>query len=355
MANFFMDETPQFLPNNLEELAELLEEMKNEQLSLDGEALLARNLSRLTTNQLRNIARRRVWSLKGTRKDDLVAQMVCLFAESLADDKRFAGLTRDEEALLAATNTLFGLYTALHEEHFNYVWTSLLKRKGTAVPVIKGLESYGILLRDDTFDPQGDIYYQILYAEYLPYLPVTPLITPKAESTPHHPLIPSFPAPDILSQIERFGYYLAAGGHIDLTKINVTNARRLPPTDRAPWMGEWPLDPQDAQKYKSLSYYRYMSDPPRVKIPLRPYILDQETFLAMQSSISNRDVLDWIAQGFLRHHRLPRRRPRWLCQRGRARLHPTQHSRAQRQTLPTARLPSQSRRRLLRRRHRARR
>ena len=270
-------------------LTELLQQVPGNKPTV--EEALRQKLSMLTTTQLRGIAKRRIWSLSGTRKDDIISQMVAHFMASLDDPKIFAGLTRDERHLLAASHTLFGAFMPLHLEQFNYAWQKLLGRKGTAVPVLKGLESYGVFIRTEI---EGDSYYLLLFDPSLPSIPTAPLVAPEEKSTPHHPLIPSFPAPAIINQLERLGYYAAAGGHIAYTSSDSVYARNMPPKERAPWMDEWPLAPEDVKKLAKLSYYRYMNDPPKISVPLRKHLMDEQTFQALQSTISNRDVLDLL-------------------------------------------------------------
>ncbi len=273
-----------------DELADLLEQVPANKLTPEDD--LQAKLSTLTTTQLRGIAKRRVWSVKGTRKDEIVTQMVAHFMASLENGQLFAGLTRDERQLLAASHTLFGAFMPLSVEQFNYAWQKLLGRKGTAVPVLKGLESYGVFA---SIEIEGDTYYVPLFNASLPFMPTAPLVAPQEKSTPHQPLVPSFPAPSIINQLERLGYYAAAGGHLAYTTSESVYARNLPPKERAPWMGEWPIASEDVKKLSKISYYRYMNDPPMVSIPLRKHLLDEQTFQALQSSISNRDVLDLLA------------------------------------------------------------
>lgn len=253
--------------------------------------LLEDVLYQLTVAELRQIARRRVWTIKGTRKDDIVAQVATQMLASLNDPKMLSDLTRDERELLNATYTLFGLMLPIHPEQFEYVWRDVLKRHGSAEPVVTGLVSYGLFLRIDEEWESDYVYYRPLLPIPELLLSPLPLVSPQYQRSAQRPVVPAFPAPSFINQIERVGYYAAAGGYMAAAE---RVGQFYPEGHDLPWIGNWPYLEEEESKVARTNYYRLMSEPVLLTVPLRPHLVSEQTYHALRDVVNSWETLDWI-------------------------------------------------------------
>ncbi|MCA9980658.1 MAG: hypothetical protein KDD89_07495, partial [Anaerolineales bacterium] len=121
-----------------------------------------------------------------------------------------------------------------------------------------------------------------------------PLVAPTLQIPERQALVASLPTASFINQIERIGYYSAAGGRVGIAPTVAQYARHLPPGEEEFWMGAWPFLPQDQRALKDRNMFHFMARPPVLTVPFRTQIVDDQTYLALQNSIDDRAKLDWL-------------------------------------------------------------
>ncbi|MFQ5341098.1 MAG: helicase-associated domain-containing protein [Anaerolineae bacterium] len=121
-----------------------------------ADQMLRELLESLTIAEMRKIGRRRGFTVKGTRKADIMDQLLVQLANVSAPDF-LAGLTREEHDLLRAANTALGMRRSVTWEEVQWAWNQCEaggraqagRSKGPKVlrPAFEGLQEYGLLYR----------------------------------------------------------------------------------------------------------------------------------------------------------------------------------------------------------------
>lgn len=149
-----MSDADELLGLAIDELEEMaLPQSEASPVGIDPAAMdqtLRQMLQRLTVAELRNIGKRRGFALSGTRKDDIIDQLVESLRETVRQPDLLAGLTDPEHELLRILYTLYGVREYLTWNEIQWAWEQHDALKGGVEVVqgaLTGLEEYGFLYR----------------------------------------------------------------------------------------------------------------------------------------------------------------------------------------------------------------
>ena len=238
--------------------------------------------------QLRAIAKRRGWKLKGTRKEELVEQITEQMLNGMIQSNFLDGLTAEEHEAIAILHTLFNLNNTLYLSQIQQVWAGALGRKKSIKPIIKGLETYGLIY--ECREHGSAIHYHPYLTIPAPLLPVFPVFpTRKLDKATHKTVAKS---PNLLQQFEQFIALIAAGTHVTLSP----RAGELRPEGHELlFVGNWPYLPNEVDKLPSFSPYFFLGGKKNyLTVPLRTEVLDPTKNKTLIEMVGDQFKIDWF-------------------------------------------------------------
>ena len=246
-------------------------------------------LSGQPVKQLRAIASRRGWTLKGTLKDDIVEQMAEYMFTAVEQPDFLSGLTAEEHELLAIIHTLFNFNNTLWLTQIQHIWSNALRYKKSVRPILSGLENYGLFY--ECGEHGADLHYHPYVTIPLQLLPVYPVFpTQNTKVTQHKPL-PS--APNFLQQFEQFGSQLAAGHNVELCaddgEIHIEGHEQMA-------VGNWPYLPEEVARLPKFSayYLGYQNYNFYLTVPLLKELLEPAKNKVLITGIGDATKADWF-------------------------------------------------------------
>lgn len=245
--------------------------------TIDQERIVRSNLATLTVPQMRTIARRRNWPLKGTSKSGIVDQIVVQMLRAIADGTFFDGLSPKQATFLGALHLAWDLDSGVKEGELNYTWRELLRERGDWRETVTALCEYGALFQDPANSLYGSLF---LVANTLP-------ASALAEWLPTPMPAQRFKNSRLVKQSmmlsEQMDWLLRAPEGLTLRLgPSLASLRR---TER---LG-WPVPPREEQR--PIESTRSV-----VTFPLPDYWLDDESADALGPGLATREVADWLVE-----------------------------------------------------------
>lgn len=256
-------------------------------------------LEQMTVAQMRMIAQRRGWSLKGTLKDDLVTQTAEYLLAGNNQPEWLKGLQADERNLLAALHTLFGLdgdnAFSIEQSHLELAWKNLVALdrkvdKGRLLMAREGLQQYGILYPcQEHFGPAP--HYHTLTPLVDETLPLTPIGTHLKKLASFEISRTAAPPLPYLQQVAHMAQHVAAGQTLRLA-APVWEAH--PRAAELPWVGRWPHVASEVDKQANVPPYQLNYRPPTLLVPLNPTLLATDSLGPLLQVIPDQHQLETL-------------------------------------------------------------
>lgn len=246
-------------------------------------------LTEQPVKQMRTIANRRGWSLKGTLKGDIVEQMAEHMLTSVEQPDFLKGLTAEEQELLAIIHTLYNLNNTVWLTQIQHMWTDALGRSKSVRPILQGLESYGLLYECTQHGAAIHYHpYMTLPSHQLPVYPVFP--TRKARISQQQTVPPSV---NFMQQFEQFGSLLAAGHSVELTASE--GVMSLEGHENMV-VGNWPYLPEEVDRLPRFSPYYFMQQNSNnyLTVPVRKQLLNPAQSTALINAVGDAAKADWF-------------------------------------------------------------
>ncbi|MEW5987508.1 MAG: hypothetical protein AB1791_12815 [Chloroflexota bacterium] len=254
-------------------------------------------LQQLTVAQMRMMAQRRGWPLKGTLKEDIVSQTAEYLLAENNQAEWLKGLRADERNLLAALHILFGLdgdsTFSIEQSHLDLAWKNLVALDGKVdaarlLTAREGLQQYGVLYACHQHFGPGQHYHTLttLAEETLPLAPIGLHLKKLATHEIGRVVAPPMP---YLQQLAYLVQYVAAGQTLELTP---PASETHPRAAELSWVGTWPHVAAEVDKHANTPPYQLSYRPPTLTVPLKPTLLTTSSLSSLLPVIPDQYQLE---------------------------------------------------------------
>jgi hypothetical protein len=257
---------------------------------------LPARLNSLTVVDLRQMAKRHQWNLRGTLKKEIIRQVTDYLIDAHGRDDWLQQLTADERLLLSAYYLLFGFPPTIVENQLQTAWELFLSpQKGKFSsqrlrPIMAGLQNYGLLY--SCSEHGSDTHYHPLVPVAMAAMPV-PALPRLPESTAEAGQNWSVvAAPSLLPLLLQLGHFAAAGG--ELLEVQ---APWMKPSNKEmlKWVADWPVLPEEVKALQQKPPFMLYTGQQRLTLPFRDQILQPQSKKSLQGIVPDKDQLDWLA------------------------------------------------------------
>lgn len=248
-------------------------------------------LEEVTLPQLRRIGRRHGFKLRGTRKADVIEQLIALLHDAVHKPDFLAGLTSEEYEVLRTLNTVYGIRDALTQDEAQRAWQQSGSKRSRKVlqQALSGLHEYGLLFPCTTHGREEHYH-------WLPHLASVrlPVVQPEVKAYPQrkarqltHPA--DTPAvPTALALLVAFA---------ERHPLRLRKPRpRYPRARQYPWLGDWDHDPEEVKRlFTSRPGYLFSGLDAALGIPAPQPLLAGEVLEQLTRWLGgDQDYADWL-------------------------------------------------------------
>ena len=248
--------------------------------------------------KLRKIAKRHGWKLKGTRKKELVEQVVTYLQEAVQAGTFLAGLSPKQTRLLAMAHLLYDLSTGASLAEITNLHRNILREHTNLQTTLVALIEYGILIKGTYED---GVYYFFTFPITLTQLHYDDRSTPllKLKLHPKRRFVhgkqrPA--APPLQLAASQFGQIIDGGSPLNLAEPSwevpdkPLEAIFFEPDD-------WPITAIDARKIEEMNFF-FMREAIYVEIPIQLHILARDSAEIFTPLFNSSDKADWLFELF---------------------------------------------------------
>jgi len=264
--------------------------------------------------ELRSIAKRRGFRLKGTAKVEVVEQLIQALRESVHQPDFLEGLTRQEHETLRLLNTVYGIRSYLTWSEAEYAWFQHHMKGGTEAlrQALDGLFEYGLLFPCQVHDDDEGHFH------WLPYLRSIrlPVLKPVAKTYPRRKrreLSRPLTTPLVTTSV----WLLRAFAERETLHLAFPKSAH-PQAHLYPWLGVWIHDIEEAQQLIQQGYgYRFTYSDATISIPTPGHLTTEEELERLARWLgADLEFTDWLVSmgmglQLLKYTRDPAHTLRW--------------------------------------------
>lgn len=262
----------------------------------DTRQILYQFLENLTISELRDIGRRREFNLKGTRKADIIDQLMTALRNSTGEPDFMAGLDHDAYEMLRIINTIYGIREFLTWDAAQWAWHQHAELKGGPSVLEKTLgelQAYGLLYRCQLPSHSGDEQHY----HWLPYLAEVrlPVVETPVQTYPERK------ARSLSTPEDTPSAPVALGSLVAFARQYLLRLREPRPRHQQsqyyPWLGDWDHDLDEIDQLAQRSYSSYYGAGVALTVPpFRPLLADEVLNRLAQWLGSQPEFASWLVQ-----------------------------------------------------------
>lgn len=249
-------------------------------------------LDMLTVPQMRKIAKRHKWKLKGTLKADITSQLADYLQAALQDGSLMAGLSPKQARLLAAIHMIHDVNSGVDSAEITATYRSYLNQKGTPKTLLQDLFESGILAKD-TYSG-STVYistvqitaYDIGYIDSnAPVFNIKLLPASRFGRTTERP-----PQQPIQHAMMQLGQLASSGLTSAAAEWDEAEDRETNPF----FNDNWPMTKKDARTLHASNRYNYMFDERKIDFPVQKKLLDDRSAEMLSNTLGSPDKAEWL-------------------------------------------------------------